>query len=177
MKKNKKIATELISMMEKDQAMRKRWAESGFDSAKYDSKVDAVNEKRVKEIVDKIGWPAISFIGEEASTATWLLVQHAGDNPSFQKMMLQKMKQLPKNEVDQKQIAKLEDRIRLLEGKKQLYGTSFTIDLKTKKLLVDPIYDVKNINKRRKKLDLDNFEAHKKRAFESYAKFQKQQEK
>ncbi len=172
---NKKITTELISMMKKDQAMRKIWAESGFNSDKYDSRIDEINEKRMKEIVDKIGWPTISMVGKEASTAAWLLVQHAGDNPSFQKMILQKMKRLPKKEVDQKQIAKLEDRIRLLEGKKQLYGTSFNIDLKTKKLIIDPIYDIKNIDKRRKKLGLDSFEAHKKRAFESYKEFQLEQ--
>ncbi len=174
MEKDKKIATELISMMKKDQAMRKKWAESGFDSNKYDSKVDETNEKRIKEITDKTGWPAISAVGKEASTAAWLLVQHAGNNPSFQKTILQKMKKLPKKEVDQKQIAKLEDRIRLLEGKKQLYGTSFNINLKTKKLTVGPIYDIKNIDKRRKKLGLDSFEAHKKRAIESYQKFQKE---
>ena len=172
--KYKKIKKELLSMMEKDQKMRKKWAESGFDADKYDSKIDEVNKKRIKEIVDDIGWPKINAVGEEASTAAWLLVQHAGSNPSFQKMILQKMKQLPKKEVDQKQIAKLEDRIRLLEGKKQLYGTSFNIDLKTKKLTVDPIYDIKNIDKRRKKLGLDSFEAHKKRAFESYKEFQEE---
>lgn len=163
--------------MKKDQAMRKKWAESGFNSDKYDPEIDEINEKRIKEIVDEIGWPTISMVGEEASTAAWLLVQHAGGNPSLQKKILQKMKRLPKKEVDQKQIAKLEDRIRLLEGKKQLYGTSFNIDLKTKKLTVDPIYDIKNIDKRRKKFGLDSFEAHKKRAFKSYSELQKEQER
>ncbi len=63
---NKKITTELISMMKKDQAMRKIWAESGFNSDKYDSRIDEINEKRMKEIVDKIGWPTISMVGKEA---------------------------------------------------------------------------------------------------------------
>ena len=84
------------------------------------------------------------------------------------------MKRLPKKEIDPRHIAKLEDRVRILEGKKQLYGTSFTIDLKTNKLTVDPIHDIKNIDKRRKKLGLDSFEAHKKRTLESFKKFKKE---
>ncbi len=171
------VASKLISMVKKDQEMRKKWANSGFDENKYDSSIDKKNEQQLKKIVDKIGWPTITTVGEEASTAAWLLIQHLGHNSSFQKMMLKKMKKLALKDIDQKQIAKLEDRILLLEGKPQLYGTSFNINLETKKLTVDPIYDIKNIDKRRKKMGLDSFKAHKKRAFEGYKKYQKKQKR
>jgi len=106
-----KFATDLISMAKKDQKMRKKWADSGFNPSKYDSTIDKANEKNIEKIVSEIGWPSINKVGKKASADAWLLVQHVGENLIFQKKMLAKMKQLPQKEVDQKQIAKLEDRI------------------------------------------------------------------
>lgn len=96
MQKYEKIAKKLIEMAKKDQEMRKIWAESGFKPEKYRPEIDRVNEKKIREIVKEVGWPTISTVGKDASTAAWLLVQHAGENPSFQKTILQKMKRLPK---------------------------------------------------------------------------------
>ena len=43
------IADEIIAMSEKDQAMRK--------SSQWNSSVDAENTRRMKEIIQQIGWP------------------------------------------------------------------------------------------------------------------------
>lgn len=177
MKNYSTITKKIISLTEKDQKMRKKWAESGFDFSNYDPKLDIKNKKVVEAIVSSIGWPTSSMIGKEASDCLWVLIQHAGFDISFQKRMLGLMKNVLRGEINQKHIAKLEDRILIAEGKHQLYGTSFKIDLKTKNLTVDPIYDIKNINKRRSKMGMDSFEAQKKRAFEGYKKFKMKKKK
>jgi len=171
MKNYTAIAKKIISLTEKDQKMRKKWAESGFNHSKYDSTVDIENKEKIEALINEVGWPTASMIGGKASDCLWVLIQHAGFDILFQKKMLALMKNVPRGEIDQKHIAKLEDRILIAEGKPQIYGTSFKIDLKTKKLSVDPIEDIENIDKRRLKMGMDSFEAQKKRAFDGYKKF------
>jgi hypothetical protein len=62
------------------------------------------------------------------------------------------MAKLPKNEVSQPKMAYLTDRVRLAEGKKQLYGTQFTFVGGKWKLR--PLEDEANVDKRRAEVGL-----------------------
>jgi len=168
MNKKDKIKKNILSLLCADQAMRKKWADSGFNPEFYKKEIDKENQKKIKEIVKSVGgWPKLSEFGEETTNALWVLVQHT-PNLKFHKLMLKKMEKLPRSEISFKNIAKTIDRIRRRENKKQLYGTSFTIDLQSGKLRVDPIENEYNIDKRRKKMGLDSFKAQKERAYKSY---------
>jgi hypothetical protein len=81
----------------------------------------------LKKIIDKIGWPTISKVGEEASKAAWLIVQHADHDTSFQQYCLELMLAV-KDDVVKKDIAYLTDRIRVHQNMPQLYGTQFYTD-------------------------------------------------
>lgn len=148
--------------------MRKRWFESGFSSDVYDKTIDEENEVQLQKIIGEIGgWLKLSVFGKEATDNAWVLVQHS-PNILFKKEMLTKMKELPDEEVEKKRIAQTEDRIRIAEGKPQLYGTSFKIDLKTGEMTYDPIEDMENVNTRRASMGMDTFEEHLQRAKDSY---------
>lgn len=71
------------------------------------------------------------------------------------------MKAEPQGEVDTQDIAFLEDRIAVSEGRPQLYGTQFYDDSdgQTKPR---PILDPENIEKRRKTMGLYSFEEYEK---------------
>jgi hypothetical protein len=114
------IADEIIAMSEKDQAMRK--------SNQWDASIDVENTRRMKEIIQQIGWPTCSKVGIHASNMAWLLVQHADHDRAFQKMCLELMTSQPPGEVHLPNIAYLEDRVRVGEGRPQLYGTQFHVD-------------------------------------------------
>jgi len=43
----------------------------------WDAAVDQRHTARMQKIMAEIGWPSIPKVGAEASTAAWLLVQHA----------------------------------------------------------------------------------------------------
>lgn len=87
---------------------------------------DKENTARLTKVIDGTGWPTVTQVGKDGAHAAWLLVQHADANPKFQRTCLDLMTRLPKEEVSQKDVAYLTDRVLLAEGKKQVYGTQFT---------------------------------------------------
>ena len=117
------IADELIEMGRIDQEMRSRNLE---DPEYWSPHVDSGNTLRMKEIVGQIGWPIVSKVGSEASHIAWLLVQHADHNVDFQEQCLGLMKKLGEPEVSSRDIAYLEDRVRVNRKLPQLFGTQFT---------------------------------------------------
>lgn len=118
----------------------------------WDKSVDAKNTERMKEIVAEIGWPTVSKIREGPSHNAWLLVQHADHQVDFQEQCLELMKQEPAGEVALRDIAMLEDRVRVNRNQPQLYGTQFRQDTGEHKPL--PIEDEANVNERREKMGM-----------------------
>ena len=163
-------------MCDEDQAMRTRALENDMIiESEEDNTLDARNTKRMKEIVAEIGWPTISKVGKDISNYAWLLVQHADHDLAFQKQCLEMMRQQPKGEVASSDIAYLEDRIRVHEGRPQLYGTQF-FDKKIDGKIVStprPIADLDNLESRRKEAGLEPFDDYKKHFDDKYKKYDK----
>ena len=144
MQNYEKYTSELLAMREIDQKMR-----IGHQQNKvaWDDKVDEVNTKRLKEIVSEIGWPTFSKVGENASNGAWLLVQHADKDVEFQKFCLDLMKKVPDGDVRKRDLAFLEDRVRVNSHLPQIYGTQFYVD-DNGNFGPRPIEDEENIEKR-----------------------------
>ena len=139
------IAAEIFSMSEADQQMRM--------SRVWDSTVDLRNTRRMKEIVQQMGWPTRTKVGAEASHQAWLLVQHADHDRQFQEHCLALMKAEALNEVSAADIAYLEDRVRVKSGQPQLYATQFFVAA-TGAFGPGPIEDPENVDERRKAVGL-----------------------
>lgn len=151
-KTHKSIAAELLAMAKADQEMRIRATK---DMSLWDESIDRKNTARLKEIIVAIGWPTISKIGREASRSAWLLVQHATAEPEFMKQCLRLMKDAKDGDVAPTEIAYLEDRLFIMEGKPQLYGTQFrTIDGVIEPF---PIEDPEHVDERRACIGLETF--------------------
>ena len=86
-------------------------------------RVDTENRAWLKQIVEKSGWPTAGQVGKDGAHAAWLLVQHADDEPAFQKRCLELMTKAPAGEVSPTDVAYLTDRVLIKETGKQLYGT------------------------------------------------------
>lgn len=159
------LASSLIQRYQIDQDMRNRFIKEP-DTAEWDSSIDADNTAWLQNVVDEVGWPAISDVGEEASNAAWLLVQHADHQPGFQARCLELMKSLSAGEVKLHNIAYLEDRVRVANHQPQLYGTQFIkigdhFD-------AQPIENEVELEQRRAAMGLESFEANKQRMVETY---------
>lgn len=152
--KYESIASEIIQMAKVDQEMR----ESGRnDPTRWDPSVDHQNTDRMKTIIDEIGWPTITKVGIKASHLAWLLVQHADHDLEFQKRCLERMRSQPAEEIQAKEIAYLEDRVRVHEGLPQRYGTQFYTDDTTGVFGPRPIDDIAALDERRASVGLGMF--------------------
>ncbi len=158
----KAIADEIMKMSEGDQKMRK--------SGQWDSAIDVEHTQRMKEIVEHIGWPTRSRVGSHASDMAWLLVQHADHDRAFQQMCLDLMKAQAAGEVSPANIAYLEDRVRVGEGRPQFYGTQFYAD-EAGNFGPRPIEDPDNVDERRKAVGLQPLSDYARDVEQSYKEY------
>lgn len=159
----KEIARKINKMAEEDQDIRKEiLINEPFPKSiiKRLGEIDTKTSNFMKEIVSLIGLPTISKVGEKASNNAWLLVQHSPDM-KFQKRYLRLLK---KNISDVKKanIAYLDDRLLVSEGKQQLYGTQLQKNKGTGEWEFCEIKDRANVNKRRKEMGLGSLEEYMK---------------
>lgn len=95
----------------------------------YHPRMEAVhqsNAARLISLIDQHGWPGRSLVGEDGAEAAWLIAQHAIGIPPFMRECLLILQQAGlRGEAPCWQAAMLEDRIRMFEGRPQIYGTQF----------------------------------------------------
>ena len=80
------------------------------------------NTARLIEIVEQHGWPGRSLVGSQACTEAFLILQHADLETQLRYVPLIR-KAVDAGDVEKQDLALLEDRIRVKEGKPQLYGS------------------------------------------------------
>lgn len=151
------LRIELLEMAKRDQEVRERPlpplnSPDVHPLIEDMSKIDQANFRRLEEIINEFGWPGRQLVGEEASTAAWLIFQHA--HLEQQKRYLPALRSaVAKGEVRASNLAMTEDRILIGEGKNQLYGTQIVSSLDGKPML-HPVDDPANIDERRKAMGL-----------------------
>lgn len=79
------------------------------------------------------------------------------------------MKSEPKNDVNKRNIAYLEDRVAVSDGRPQVYGTQFYED-SDGQMQPRPIFDPENIERRRKEMGLETFEEYQKGMQQEYGR-------
>ncbi len=116
--------------------------------------------QKLKSIVEKIGWPTISAIGSTAASQFWsLTIDSITPNSEFHESCLRLMKANPEAAEHTSYIAEFEDKLRVRNGKPQLYGTQFRINEKGISEIIQPIEDMSGLNKRRAEMNLEDFES------------------
>jgi hypothetical protein len=171
-KRDDALRQELLKMAKEDQEIREKIMKSPSPgSNKEDLRmawdIDGKNIARMKEIIAKHGWPGKSLVGNDGTSAAWLLVQHADRDLAFQKRCLTLLERAVKaQEASARDLAYLTDRVLVAEKKKQVYGTQFReVD---GNLEPEPIEDEKNVDLRRKEVGLPNMAEYRKRMEEKY---------
>lgn len=154
---NEPLRLELLAMVQADQQLRAELAMDGSLYEGYHPRMEEVhnrNATRLQEIIQQYGWPGISKAGKDGEEAAWLIVQHAISNPDFQRKVLALLEQITPDEIEPWQLAHLEDRIRSLEGRLQLYGTQFDWDENGFMSPYPAIENPDNVDERRQKVGL-----------------------
>lgn len=114
---------------------------------------DSINLGKVSKILDTHGWPGPDLVGRQGSSAIFLVIQHS-DLP-IQEKYLPLMREAVKNKKAQgSNLALLEDRVALRQGKRQIYGSQVGRDEETGTYYVSPLEDSDNVDKRRAEVGL-----------------------
>lgn len=159
---NELLCREIMAMAENDLSVRQELVTDGsLASQGYHPRMEAVhksNATRLAAIIEQHGWPGESLVGEDGARAAWLIAQHAIGNPPFMRQCLSLLKQAASEyEVPQWQAAMLEDRIRMYEGKPQVYGTQFQPD-EYGEFVPYTIENPEDVNDRRRSVGLNTLE-------------------
>lgn len=129
-----KLREQLLAWGKLDQEAREPLMQgSATDPAKLKAttlhmrKIDEINYRRIKDVVDEYGFPTIDMVGGDGSATAFLLVQHQANHPEFQRFVLDIMGPLAKRgEAGREGYALLLDRVLVLgQHKPQRYGTQF----------------------------------------------------
>ncbi len=120
---------------------------------------DSINLNIVQKIIEEYGWPGTEIVGNIGNVALFLVIQHS--DIKIQKKFFPLMQEAAKeNKLERSHLTILEDRIRMKEGKRQIYGSQFTWNEKEKKYNFHPIENRKNVNKRRREVGLEPIESY-----------------
>lgn len=71
-----KAVRDLEAMAVSDQSIRARWPKLSAEDIAKMNEIDRANLKRLTEIVERYGWPGVSFAGTRGAQAAFLVLQH-----------------------------------------------------------------------------------------------------
>lgn len=123
------LRAELIRWIAEDDETRERLARDGSLFGGYHPEMEAVhrrNAARLREVLARGGWPGRARVGEDGASAAWRIVQHAIGEPALLRGCLPLLQAAAaEGDADPAEVAMLEDRIRVSEGRPQRYGTQY----------------------------------------------------
>jgi hypothetical protein len=160
---DKPLQKELLAIYVDDQEIRKDfmkiYIEKGSGHKLVDSigKImiykDSLNLIKISKILDEKGWVGKDVVGAQANETLYLVIQHSP--LQYQQKYLPMMREaVKKGNANSRNLAYLEDRIALREGKRQIYGSQIAINSITGKSHISPLQDPDNVDKRRAEVGL-----------------------
>lgn len=79
---NEELRAELLRRVAADQEARRA------RDARAMAAADGENLPWLRQVITDVGWPGKSLVGEDGAQAAWLLAQHVGRDPAFQRRCL-----------------------------------------------------------------------------------------
>jgi hypothetical protein len=159
---NAELRNQLLSLIEEDERVRTELAADGSLFEGYYPRMESVHRKNtavLRTIIDQHGWPGFDLVDQDGEEAAWRIMQHSIGEPDFMRSALKLLKTAVENQqAPSWQIAYLEDRIRMFEGRLQLYGTSFDWDEQGQMSPYPAIENPEQLNERRAEMGLPPLE-------------------
>jgi hypothetical protein len=143
-----KIGEELAAMRVEDQEVRNRWLADQTNPVIIEE-MQALSRKhvaRVRQILEKYGWPTRAAFGNKAPGDAWLIAQHGGKEMLAYTLPLME-KAVKAGDLEESLYATSLDRVLVQQGKPQRYGTQF--DTNGDKCEPLPIEDAEHVDERR----------------------------
>jgi hypothetical protein len=144
-----------IMMLHKDAAERNE----SPDPAKLNelkaaiSAIDKTLQTELDDLVRRCGWPTTTGFGDKAPQYAALIIQHG--NVDYQLKYFPVMRAaVTMGELPGRFLGELEDRIRMKQGKPQIYGSQIVAGKTPGELALWQIEDEEHVDERRAKIDM-----------------------
>src|SRR5262245_42802272 len=88
---NEQLRQSLLTMRAEDRSVRQELIDSGELGGAYVPRMEDVHRKnaaRLRDLIERCGWPAEDIAGQDGAEAAWLIAQHAVGEPDFQRRIL-----------------------------------------------------------------------------------------
>lgn len=149
------IRKQLELILERDQKTR-----TGKDSMAFMRYIDSTNLVQIEGLIAKYGWMGRSFVGDLGNSAQFLVIQHSNLETRLKYIPLLE-KSVKAGESRPSNLALMQDRILMNQGKKQIYGSQVVYNKKGEQVFY-PIEDEANVNIRRAKIGMQPIEEYAK---------------
>lgn len=165
------LAAELARMAAEDQRIRRAPKGSARTfvrrldpkTAMEYRRIDAENTDRLRQILAKHGWPGKPLVGDQGAHDAWLIAQHADHDPAFQRQALELLTgAVARGEAKPRALAYLTDRVRVNEGREQVFGTQMG-GLEDGVPVPRPIEDPDRLDELRAEVGLEPFDQYLRR--------------
>ncbi|MCG2431865.1 DUF6624 domain-containing protein [Aequorivita xiaoshiensis] len=123
------------------------------------SERDSINLIKIKKILDERGWLGPDVIGNQGNITLFLVIQHS-DQAVQEKYLPMMREAVTKGNARPSNLALLEDRVALGQGKRQIYGSQIGRNPETGEYFVSPLIDPENVDKRRAEVGLGPIEGY-----------------
>lgn len=144
------ISGELSKRRELDQVVRKDPSRRGEMK-----QVDTDNTAWLKQVVVEHGWIDSRRFGVKAADAAFLLVQHSGDLPLMLAALPEIEKDVKAGRLNAENFAFLFDRLQIMQGGQQRYGTQIIKDDEQGDWVVSRLEDPDRVDELRKEIGLE----------------------
>jgi hypothetical protein len=160
---DKPLVALLDSIHAEDQGMRRRIdeveAKYGRESKEMQAHWQRIHEKDsmnlivVERILNERGWLGEDVVGRSGNSTLFLVIQHA-DLSTQEKYLPMMRDAVKKGNARGSDLALLEDRILMRNGKRQLYGSQIGRDPDSGEYYLSPIEDPDNVDRRRAEMGM-----------------------
>lgn len=148
-----KAVHDLEQMGVSDQSLRGNPSVMSPADVMKQDKIDQANMQRLASIIKSYGWPGNRFAGIDNASNAFLVLQHADLASQHQYLPLLRQA-VAKGEANAQDLAMLEDRVLVRDGKPQLYGTQFLPHVPNQPITLFPVQDEAHLHKRRSDLGM-----------------------
>jgi len=123
---------------------------------------DSINLFKVEKILSEHGWLGVDIVGEQGNKTIFLVIQHS-DIETQLKYLPMMREAVKMGNAQGGNLALLEDRVAVREGRRQIYGSQIFKNYDTGESYVYPLVEPEKVNERRAAVGLEPIEDYVKR--------------
>ncbi len=158
---NTSVFIQLLQFDMEDQNLRWLAVSPSQSNKSFANSAVTLSQKHLKFIDSLLAQHVIldtNTVGKEGMHSLWLLIHHGVEKTNLNKYAEQMKSWYNSGEIEGGDYALYLDRVRITQGKPQIYGSQYMTDEKANQLILYPIESIANVNVLRKQMRMKSIQ-------------------